>query len=64
MCERQIQIRDANDKICTKQRTSVLTGQHRSTDWAALVRPVSLTGQTGQVQPTHRTGQHRSDRCP
>jgi hypothetical protein len=56
MCERQIKIRDAYDKIYTKQSTSVLAGQHRSdrSGWAAPVRPVPLTGQTGQVQLEHK----------
>jgi hypothetical protein len=30
MCERQVKNRDVYDKICTKQRIGVLTGQHRS----------------------------------
>jgi hypothetical protein len=56
MCERKIKICDAYDKIYTKQSTSVLAGQHRSdrSGWAAPVRPVPLTGQTGQVQPEHK----------
>jgi hypothetical protein len=64
MCERQNKNRDAYDKICTKQREVRWlgsTGQTGATDqsdrsvpanthdWAAPVRPMPLTGQTGQV---------------
>jgi hypothetical protein len=45
MCEQQNKNRDAYDKICTKQR-EVHTNTH---NWAAPVRPVTLTGQTGQA---------------
>jgi hypothetical protein len=63
MCEWQIKICDAYDKICTKQRTCVLIGQHRSYKCHWPVRPVSSiqnttlgdTSQTGaQVQPGHK----------
>jgi hypothetical protein len=69
MCERQNKNRDAYDKICTKQievHWLGSTGQTGATDrsdwsgpanthnWAVPVRPVPLTGQTGQVQSTHK----------
>jgi hypothetical protein len=50
MCEQQNKNRDAYDKICTKQR-EVHTNTH---NWAAPVRPVTLTGKTGQAQLAHK----------
>jgi hypothetical protein len=75
MCERQNKTRDAYDKICTKQRkVSWLgsTGQTGDLDrsdrsglasplnWAAPIRPVPLTGQTGQVQSAHKAAEVRA----
>jgi hypothetical protein len=75
MCERQNKNRDAYDKICTKQRevrSLGSTGQTGATDrsdrsgpanthdWAAPVRPVPLTGQTGQVQSAHKATEVRA----
>jgi hypothetical protein len=69
MCEWQNKIHNAYDKICTKQKEMYWlgsTGQTGATDrsdrlgpanthnWAAPVRPVPLTGQTGQVQSAHK----------
>jgi hypothetical protein len=69
MCERKNKNRDAYEKICTKQREVHWlgsTGQIGATDrsdgsgpanthnWAAPVRLVPLTGQTGQVQSAHK----------
>jgi hypothetical protein len=75
MCEWQNKIRDAYDKICTKQREMYRlgsTGQTGALDrsdrsgpvnrhnWAAPVRPVPLTGQTGQVQLAHKETEVRA----
>jgi hypothetical protein len=75
MCERQNKIRDAYDRICTKQRETHRLGSTGQTgapdrsdwscpanthDWAASVRPVPLTGQTGQVQSAHKATQVRA----
>jgi hypothetical protein len=49
MCDQQIKIRDVYDKICTKQRTYVLTKQHRS-DRSSPARTPNWVA--------------RSDRCP
>jgi hypothetical protein len=75
MCERQNKIRDAYDRICTKQRKvswlgstgqtgapdrSDRSGPASSLNWAAPVRPVPLTGQTGQVQSAHKATEVRA----
>jgi hypothetical protein len=75
MCERQNKIRDAYDKICTKQREvhrlgstgqtgatdrSDRSGPANTHDWAAPVKPVPLTGQTGQVQSAHKATEVRA----
>jgi hypothetical protein len=75
MCERQNKIRDAYDKICTKQREVCWlgrTGQTGATDrsdrsgsanthnWAAPVRPVPLTGLTGRVQSADKATEERA----
>jgi hypothetical protein len=57
MCKRQIKIHDAYDKLCTKQRTRVLTRQHRSNWCPWPVRPVRSSqhtqlGGTGQTDAT------------
>jgi hypothetical protein len=62
MCEQQIKNRDAYDKICTKQRTSALTGQHRSDQCPRPVRPVRSSqhtqlGGTGQTDAPDRSDQ-------
>jgi hypothetical protein len=72
MCERQNKIRDAYDKICTKQRemcwlgnTSQIGATDRSDrsgpanthNWEAPVRPVPLTG---QVQSAHKATEVRA----
>jgi hypothetical protein len=69
MCGQQNKSRDAYDKICTKQREvhwlgstgqtgaadrSDRSGPANTHNWAAPVRPVPLTGQTGQVQLAHK----------
>jgi hypothetical protein len=71
----KIKIRDAYDKICTKQREMYWlgsTGQTGPPDrsdrsapanthgWAAPVRPVPLTGQTDQVQSAHKATEVRA----
>jgi hypothetical protein len=60
MCERQIQIRDAYDKICTKKRTSVLTGHHRSDRWSSQHTQLGGTGQTGAPDWSDRLGPVRA----
>jgi hypothetical protein len=75
VCERQNKIRDAYDKICTKQREMYWLGSTGQTgapdrsdwsgpanthDWAAPVRLVPLTGQTGQVQSEHTATEVRA----
>jgi hypothetical protein len=74
-CDRQNKNRDAYDKICTKQREvhwlgstgqtgatdrSDQSGPANTHDWAAPVRSVPLTGQTGQVQLTHKATEVRA----
>jgi hypothetical protein len=76
MCECQNKNRDAYDKICTKQREMYWlgsTGQTGATDrsdrsgpanthdWAAPVRLVPLTSQTGQVQSAHKATEVRAN---
>jgi hypothetical protein len=75
MCEWQKKIRDAHDKICTKQRKmcwlgstgptgapdrSDRSGPANTHDWAAPVWSVPLTGQTGQVQSAHKATEVRA----
>jgi hypothetical protein len=75
MCVRQNKNRDVYDKICTKQRevhwlgSSGQTGATDRSDWSGLanthdwvppVRPVPLTGQTDQVQSTHKATEVRA----
>jgi hypothetical protein len=43
MCERQIKT--------VMRMTRYAQSKEKCTDWAALVRPMPLTRQTGQVQP-------------
>jgi hypothetical protein len=75
MCERQHKIRDAYDKICTKQREvcwlgsngqtggtdrSDRSGPANTSNWAPPVRPVPQTSQTGQVQSAHKATEVRA----
>jgi hypothetical protein len=75
MCERQNKNRDTYDKMCTKQREvhwlgttgqtgatdrSDQSGPANTHDWAAPVRRVPLTGQTGQAQSAHKATKVRA----